>query len=625
MIKRNKIAQSSQMWIIGLMLVLVAGSMFAFGQGGSKEDNREDTEKVPDNFHLNDMDGSGYEERENREVNLLTDNLTDSNSKGNIEVNCGEDTCELKDLFTNLTETIDKETLIDYVGELDSGDNVKKIWYNTEFDNNGFDNYFQAILVYNENWNNYKLLWSVEDEDFIIPQLEQIKISDLDSNLVFAYAETGSNYLKPATFKTKYGLTDDNYIYVNMDGDEMTNYFGNVISFIFEDNVDNSLKLLKRNYGTYHNGVGRIIGKGFEVLSSNIITHQEHISCVVGGNYDECVFNKQYALNDVEQFSYDRIAVNQATRTTGFNLVSITKQEMTNSGARDEKQAKILSKEKFDNVLENGVGNRAYTTFSDVNIEDVMNGFNDNAISLWGDSVNHNAYGLGTSQSEDFDLTDGFVIDGYFTTQNDLTALEVGSYEFDSSNSLGLVMEDTGEVNVIGSQMVGENFGKFTFNNENSSLYFTGTAYVVNDVEENGEWISLWDRVYAGMINLFDYSFDYELWLTQKVTNGKFSPVDVYDSCGIEGCSYGYVSTFKDEDNSNIQLVSQKPITELLGYNGKQYWAFWKLETKDNKEGCLIIDMPTTNLGRIPISVCDKEITGMNSYAQFKMLGVSEE
>jgi hypothetical protein len=291
----------------------------------------------------------------------------------------------------------------------------------------------------------------------------------------------------------------------------------------------------------------------------------------------------------------------------------------------DESQAKILSKAKFDIVLEQGIGNRAFTEFANINIEQLMRTHTDDAISLWTDSINHNAYGLGTAQSEDFDFTDGFVIDGTFSIQEDMESIETGSYEFDSSESLGLVMNDEGLVQVKGSQMIGENFGRFTFDSENSSLSFIGTAYVVNDVEENGELVLLWDRVYSGMINLFDYSFDYSLWLTNSATDGKFSPVDVYDSCGVEGCSYGYVTTFMDNDLSTATLVTEKPVTNLLSYDGRDYWSFWKLESKNsNKQGCIILDMPTETLGRVPVSICDNEIVGMNSYAQFKMLGIND-
>ena len=615
MYKKNKRGQSSQKTIISILLLLLIGGTFALGHSSNQDDNRDEVANTPDNTHTNDLSGGNYEKRNEPKIEPLLTNLTNNNN-GKIEVtNCVDDICELKDLDTNTTQTYTIKDLTKYVGELENGDIIQKIWYNNEFDVEGFNKYFQAVLIYNENWRNYKLLWSIENENFVIPELKLKTMEDIGDTAFYFHYMGGINR-NFEYFKTRANLKDE--LYISYSGHEIEDLSNNVNSII-SITENNELVILKgiANYGsgqydTYH-----------------FITSNEFEDCVggvSGGIGNTCNYGvKQFSVNDIKRFSYDRIAVTSPTRTTGFNLVSITKQEMTYSGNRDEKQAKILSKEKFDEVLKNGIGGRPYTKFSDVNINEIMSNFQDNAISLWSDTINHNAYGLGTSKSEDFDIADGFVIDGYFTNQENLSSLEVGSYEFNPSASLGLVMDDTGKVNIKGSQIIGENFGKFTFNQENSSLMFSGTAYVVNDVQENGQWVSLWDRVYAGMINLFDYSFDYSQWLTQSVTNGKFSPVDVYDSCGINGCSYGYVSTFKDNDNSDIQLVTQKPITELLGYGDKQYWAFWKLETKDNSKGCLIIDMPTDNIGRIPVSVCDDEITGMNSYAQFKMLGVDEE
>lgn len=625
--KNKKKGQSSQATMIAVLLIAMLGGIFALGDfTGGEEDDKKDVVDIPDNENVIDEEGVAYLERDEEYISALVSNQTGEDKGVLILTNdCVDDECEYENYYDNTSTTYDLKDLTEYTGDLYSRDTIERIWFNTETQVSGFNNYFQAFLIYNTNWDKYRLIYSVEDDVLVIPQLEEVNIEDLDVSS-FDVFQVNSIYRSVQGIFDELEEKDAKFFIVKGVSGNDDIKASSITSLVIV--VEDEIHVVKQFRWDSQDDTNQQNTHFLSINNVDISAEQYRNNLGHWTAPAQVKTDMSFAVSDNEQFSYDRIAVNSDTRTTGFDVVSVTKQEMTEIGLMDEQQAKILAKDKFENVIESGVGNRAYTSFSDVNLNDLLSDFQDNAISLWTDTINHNAYGIGVAESEDFDFTDGFVIDGYFSNQEGVTALEVGSYEFDNEDSKGLVMNDEGLVEIQGSQIVGENYGVFTFAEENSSLYFRGTAYVVDEIEEGESLVKLWDRVYSGMINLFDYSFDYGLWITQQATNGKFSPVDVYDECGLSGCSYGYVTTFTNSESTTATLVTEKPISNLLSYGDKDYWSFWKLEKRSGAQtinGCIIMDMPTNNLGRVPVSICDDEIVGMNSFAQFKILGTQEE
>ena len=601
--KKFKKVSSNNTHIMSIVLVvtLLIVGVFAFNSGSSGADERDDVASLTDNTATPDNDIGGYTEREEETIGTNEQFLANSQyDKGNYNVTYDDDDIVFTNINTsevfNMSET-DFEKLI---GELDSNQFVEKVWFNNDYDVEGFTHAFQAFLIRDDNWNNYKIIWSIDDNDFVLPKLKKVALTDF-------HATTGqfSNYFD--AIQPRYNV-NFNHIYMSGDVDSMENNAISISSLVFTDDNNGVLYLLKElSEVSHYNQCHFITSNEFWIMME--------------GNHVSSNLYQYFSVAEYQDYSQPNIAIDSSTRTTGFNQITLANQDMLQpDNTMQDKQIKILSKEKYEELLNVGFGNEILTEFGKTNVNELLSELEDNPISVWTDTINHNAYGLGTANSEDYDNVDALVIDGFLYNFEENTLFrEIGTYQFDSETSYGVQINDDGKITLKGTELIGESFGKFSMNNANTTIDIRGTLYpIINDDHQT------WENIWSGIVNLFDYSFDYSAWITGEIENGKLGLVDVYNECGALGCEYGYSSSFMNAGLKIITLQDELPDSEMLEYNGKNYYAFWTLNAQ-GKDGCLIFDSKAGNLGiRIPVSMCDRQITGVNSFAQVKMLSREE-
>lgn len=580
-----------------LAVLLLAVSVFAISGNGGSSNPLDDTTTIPDNSHTTTPETEGY----NPETNFGDKDVTNGaynvtyDDKGNIVI---------KNLATNQTKNLTK-TMLNEVIELKKSQKIEKLWVNDSFKIEGFEKYFEAMLIYDSAWNHYNLIYKIENEIFGITKLEMNTFSDTEVSNLFALnsliTQNINIFDSDSIILTKGSL--DNWRDITS------------LIYIGKNNELYITKSIHNNIGGINTAYGcTLANKKPTTLSSsnfNIVLN----NCVSGGTGgSEIVY---FSINELVDYSYDRIAVLGNTRSTGFSDLGFVKQEMTTGiTSLSDKTFKIVSKEVYNEILNYDTNQNLLLDFVETNAKEVISGNdNDNAITIWRDTINHNSYGIGNAKSEDFDNIEGININGYLTTLVGVDFIEATNVKFDNTGKNGLVMSDMGltslQTNQIGNSA---SFGKMTFDNINDTARFSGRAFIVG--------VDTWDKVWAGIINLYDYSFSYSTWITEYVDNGKFDTTDVLNDCSlVTGCEYAYVGSFKNQNPATLTLTTTKPLTNLLKYDDKNYWIFWNLKTdNENKEGCLIFDMSYPNLDiRVPVSVCGSEISGANAVAQFKI------
>lgn len=607
---KNKKGQNSQMFlVIGAILMLVI-SGFAFSGGSSSSDEREETTKVPDNTANLDESASDYVDREDyvgNDEDILTITNPSDSDKGDYNVT--KDTNDENNLIITNTESnesinMTKSNLEKYVGKLQDSENVVKFWFNNNYDVNGFTRTFQAFLIYDDSWNKYKVLWSIENENFVVKDL---KVQDKNDLTPYFNKLNNENY--DLFFVKKNGDTYkdiSSLVFTNSEGDlfisKSLGYTGG--------SCGNGCRTKSFYTGTLsNNAFSQNVGLYTEIISTHATIHNN-------------VF-QYFSINEYKDYSYDRIAQLSNTRTTGFNDISFIKQEKTAGiNTMEDKRLTLLSKEKYTEVLDYANNQNRLNSFVVNNANELLSVSNDSAISLFGannDYENWVNYGIGEADSEDIEGIVGIDLEGYISDVTDSEFIEVTNIKFNPENSYGLRMSDLGLSTIQVTESEGSLFGKISMDNVNSSAKFIGTARVIDT--------SKWQNAYASLVNIFDFSFSWSIWWDESTTNSKFGlSEDIVTDCDIvTGCEYGYTGSFKSSGTKDLTLTTGKPVTELLSYDDKNYWLFWTLDTRsENNEGCLIFDHTITNIDvTIPVSICDNKISGANAFAQFKIF--SEE
>ncbi len=596
------------MSIIALVMMVVVGGIFAISGGGATDDGFTEVINLAPDTAVNDEEGLDYE---NRDLDRIIDDPTITvfmdNTSGKIEVEYDafdSDLIVLKNMLDNTTMNYSVAELTKYTGALKDGETIKKIWFNTAFDLGGFDKYFQAVLVYNADWNTYKVLWSIENRDYVIPNLESIDVVNTFTDYQFSSYLTANNYkLFASTSDISSPLAYNSIVLMDANGDiEILKDFAQgftVISAYTE-------------YSWYKYHYVGATGYDLEQESWAAIRDMNVVSRFSPRT------NMQFAINEFTEYSFPSLAVNQDTRTTGFNEISIVKQELTaGQSSMLDSNFKLVSNENYNDMLAYTENQNLLSSLVETNAQDVVDGIGaDSSISMWSDTINHIAYGIGLAASEDHDNIEGIVIDGYISNVDGAEFIEVGHFNFDASESYGLRLGDTGASTISADNLAVGTFGKMSMDSVNDSISFVGTAYPIG--------IDAWATFYAYVLNVFDYSFDYGASITGSVVNGKLDTTDVIDTCDITtGCEYAFTSAYQNPGIDTLTLTTQKPLQDLLVYNTENYWMLYTMKTPSyNVDGCMIFDYRDVTLDiRMPVSVCGSQLAGASSDAQFKIFG----
>jgi hypothetical protein len=571
---------------IGAVMLLVVGIIFGIsGSSGNAGAVNiwENSAKLEDNSLTKDKNIEGYENNDGK----LSDLVNQTNTVYNVTKDENGDLVYF-DLRTNETQTITENNQKSVI-ELSENQEIKKAWINENFNLDGFNKYFEAFLIYDNAWDKYTLVYRIDNEKFIINNLKKQKAGFIPNNLIVtpdnipSWPNNAQNY---GTFLSKLGLTTENDVFVNVYGDTVNNYLSNVVSYIGIDN-DGNLKIAMGFYNNYN--VYNLIVYHYDSsngLNANMPTNDNYLYGI-------------FAIDELQSYSYDSIALYKNTKTLGFDKVTLVKQELNNGDASfTDKYFKIVSGNDFKQIVET----------NDNLLSDFMkNRINENLQKVGLDNdllANEENYLLGVD-------INGVIIDNGYVSQTGLrdgNVVAVTQVKFNPDNSNGLQFSDLGASYLQASQIEALTFGNLK---DNFNIIAYGTAYFVEP--------SLWDQALGVVWNVLTFDFDgvSQFW-TNSVKNPFLS--DNRELGSVNGDVFAFTSAVKNPNNDRLDFTTQKPVTTLLEYDGANYWLFYTLETQDGSEGCMVIDYLNTNLNkRIPATICSDVVAGTNSASQFKI------
>ena len=599
------ILQNSKM----LIFVVIAAAALIFGSAGgsntsvdvwkksaSLQDNTAKLDKAVNDY----ISGNGgLDDSVSEVINKLKNTSTSGNLTQDDVLTYNYTQDGLSVIITNPNNstqslTVDKNSFdrtIDNVIKLNSNEQVVNTWKNSAFDVNGFSKNFEALVVKDIAFDTYKVYYKIDTEKFIINDLNKVtktEISNLEDFSKLTTSTYGNMYNDTNTYLVKY---TDNTINLH-----------NIISLVVIDNQE--IKIMKEMvHDRQLSSSGFSYACQYTDVSYNYISNNKFDNpkskCRIGQIY-LATEKTQFAISEFEEYSKDSIAVNSNSRTAGFQKATLVKQELsTGFATATDKYIKLVSEEDFNSIQTENT--QFFTPFLQDRIKNniVSAGLN-NILK-----VNTEPYTIGTT-------INGIVIDGGYSQNADLlngTVQVVEQIKFNGADKIGLQFDDLGLVKLDGSQVEDLSFGNLQ---DNFALQTHGTAYMVDR--------TAWENALAVVWNVvtFDFSGVKQAWTNQAV-----NPTIEDDKTvgSVTGDTFGYTQSFKTAGNlNNLILTTAKPLTELLQYNGNNYWLFYTLEASTGENGCIVYDSLNSNLNvRIPVSTCGNTIAGTNSLSQFKI------
>ncbi len=614
MLKNLKGQMSNQMLTLMLVAVVLVVGVFAFSgfsSGSGLISVFDGATKLADNTDTIDDGGSDYDQRDEQRIIDDVDIGASLGDYDSIHFNASIDADGNYNLISdNLTLNITQSKLENLIGNLD-GFEVIEIWVNKNFDVEGFDYYFQAVMVKDKSWNKYQLRYSIGDNDFIINDLEVYEQNELAS----------SNYFQSYLWTTinNGDTTPMDKVYVSMSSNDLEDEF-NYNSLIGID-VNGEIHIVTKYY--YSTEYGGCYTRDKRVLVDGLSSLYGVFSKTRDFGEIGCgllpVIDMQFAVGELKEYSYDTIAQITDTRTTGFTELSFVKQELTTGvDTFGSKYFKILN----DVDLQTGLdANTQYINDFMLKLIDenvVIDESINNPITLVNPTNPANKMTYKILRGEDdsvFDYKDitGLVLDGGYVEDysSGTDFIETNVIKFDSFNSYGLRFSDLGLSQLTASQITGSTIGNI--GGTNVSFAMGGDVYLVD--------LSIWDRILGSMISWQIYDFNGLVTFVSETWDNPYLINSDIDECMAGSCNYGFQSAFKDSVSRSLTFTTEKPINNLLQYNGDNYWLFWTLNTQsESTNGCIIFDRTIGDLGiRVPVSICDDMIGGSNSIAQIKL------
>lgn len=585
--------------------ILLVGALLLFGlvflvSGSSNIDGAKAVDKassLADNTQTNDKQNQDQYDNENQDKKAV--DITDINNtnlqNGSYIVNTTDNNkLEFKNTQTNQTQVVEKSSIGNWI-KLNNGQEITNVWINTNYDVNGFSKYFEAILVKDTNWNNYVLFYRIGDEKFMIKDL-YLNDYETNKNILIAYGNYDDGYYVPKRYvKDAFnGLNISNSMLLTDNNEIFKQYSINKNKFVVVNNKEIRIisgLLSKGNYNTW-------------AKATIFYLNQNKFNNFIGDLPQQDLPNTLFNVNDLDSYSKPSIAEHTPTRTIGFNTVTIVKQEITNGiNSFTNKNVKIADSSAMKELYNNNKD--LYTSLLQDRIKKNIVFDNSNNVI----AVGNETYEIGT------DIT-GLVMTNGYISQNDLlngSVVEVSQVKFNPENSKGLQMRDLGSATLRAEQQSGIIYGNLK---DNFKLQTHGRTYFVDS--------SLWDRALGILYNIvsFDFSSVTQYWNDYK-DNAIIS--DDINSGNVNGDIFVYESAFKDSNTQSLTFTNQKPIDNLLTYNGQNYWLFYTLETQDSSNGCLIIETYNDNLDvDMPMGVCGNVLGGINSVSQFKIYAEEE-
>lgn len=506
-----------------------------------------------------------------------------------------------------------------YIGDLKENERITQLWLNTQFSKDGFQENFKAIMIENIETKKFKLFWSVGEENFIIQNLDKKKFSEMNREIIVQ----GHRYLSLDTSLTKtkimnkLNLGEEDYFYKI--GESGTESGDNIYTTLIFINDKGELYLLKEVYNEVSGNIN------FKTYSTKtyVLSDVQFEHTLINNNFelDRGAESKTLALRfsiaNYEEFSSHTIAQNKQTRSQGFNKVSVLNDYNLDTRYLGESKLNIFSAEKFKESLELSKSQNYINDFEETNILNILKGVEDKNLAVYEENfLDYINLGLGQSNSEDLSNIQGVSLSGSIVEKNEVDFLEMKSFVFDDLvKTKGLNFFDDGLIKIYAQNTKGTSYGKFVFDSDTDYIKTNGESYFIG--------VSNWDKVFSSILNIFDFSFPYSSWLTEKETNAVYGVGDSFNECDINSkCQYLYSTSFKNDRTNNI-VVGNSETQETLNFGEKKFKTLWKLSDKNKNPlnyGCIVFEEHNSVLGSyIPVSVCGQELIGILNDAQFKI------
>lgn len=594
--------------MVAMLLLAVVGVAFASGSfsGGGKDNLKDATNLAP---NTNKIAGEG-DDWNDREVDFAPEhedlqNITqdpqedfyiEKDENGDYEWDNG-----------NETHIVKKDVVEDIVGALEDAEQLIYYSYNKEFDNDGFDVNFQLAVIYHTQWKKFKVVYSIDGENFVLPNLKEVDSTGITPELLLNSAVTSVA-----------GGDDARYFIIDMaDADDIQS----VSSLFFLDDGTNFG--LVTDFFAYKAG-GSSCGGGtgtrsaLTYMNNNNFGNAKWVGYTASTHNCGTYFDESFSISEYAYTNTDSLANTGYTRTTGFDEIIVVKQQQT-QGIRymEKKDLKFLGTLGLESIYDYNLGNNEIPTFMENRVKENVNFDVNGYIGV--DGVAHEFV------SEGDGLVAISIENGYFEEGSDPDLLlgtssyvEVSKVEFIDENSLGFQINDLGHSKLKADNIKGVGFGNLKDDATGDVTINTfGTAQFVG--------YDTWDLIVGRLAGLF--TFNYETWAQYFYETAE----DPRISTAVEGLdgkekNIAFETAFQDQNFREIQLTQTIPTTSILTYQDENYWLFWHLDAGNKAGGgCLIFNQFNTQLNRMmPSSVCDGELTGSNKALEFTIYSDEE-